>query len=319
MAPRFRAVLFPKAPKPRGAVRCVAISDTHTRHRDIRLPPADVLVHGGDFTFNGRREEVADFVEWLKTLTHIKYKVVIAGNHDFTFDPAWYAANGASFHARDLATLSPFEKRVHEYFERTSGHKLFTEGPLEDATSVKGLLDNAEMRRLGIFYLEDSGVIAKTVSAGGVEELTIRELEKAPPPEDFASGQQFRIWGSPHAPDFHSWALMRPRNTGELEEKYSLVPPDTDLLISHSPPMGILDRSNMTGENVGCEALRALIDSGRVDMAVNVFGHIHEAFGTEEHAGVLCINAAMSEPGYKTDRRTPPVFDFVPITEEHSL
>lgn len=59
----------------------VAISDTHSLHREIRLPKADVLVHTGDFCGRGNRREVEDFADWLKQQPH-KHKVVIPGNHD---------------------------------------------------------------------------------------------------------------------------------------------------------------------------------------------------------------------------------------------
>eukprot|EP00929_Paragymnodinium_shiwhaense_P113855 TRINITY_DN82144_c0_g1_i1.p1 TRINITY_DN82144_c0_g1~~TRINITY_DN82144_c0_g1_i1.p1 ORF type:complete len:338 (-),score=29.56 TRINITY_DN82144_c0_g1_i1:39-1052(-) len=69
-------------------VRCVAISDTHSQHWELKVPPGDILLHAGDFSMYGEAEEVADFNAWLGTLPH-KHKIVIAGNHDFTFDEDW--------------------------------------------------------------------------------------------------------------------------------------------------------------------------------------------------------------------------------------
>lgn len=39
----------------------------------------------GDFSRVGGPEEVQKFNKWLKTLD-FKYKIVISGNHEFTFD-----------------------------------------------------------------------------------------------------------------------------------------------------------------------------------------------------------------------------------------
>lgn len=63
----------------------VVISDTHTKHKQLTIPECDVLVHCGDFTWDGRFWDVKHFCEWLEKqpATH---KIVIAGNHELTFD-----------------------------------------------------------------------------------------------------------------------------------------------------------------------------------------------------------------------------------------
>ena len=45
-----------------------------------------MLLHCGDFTDLGKYEEIADFNDWLKILPY-KHKIVIAGNHELSFDP----------------------------------------------------------------------------------------------------------------------------------------------------------------------------------------------------------------------------------------
>ena len=66
-------------------LRFVAISDTHCRHRSLRLPKGDVLLHAGDISLRGDRKEVEDFLEWFGKLPH-PHKIFIAGNHDFFFE-----------------------------------------------------------------------------------------------------------------------------------------------------------------------------------------------------------------------------------------
>lgn len=83
---RVRPVLRTEAdPKPTDMLRFVCLSDTHSRNSSIQVPPGDVLLHAGDFTSDGRPKQVRAFNRFLEGLP-FRYKVVIAGNHDMTFD-----------------------------------------------------------------------------------------------------------------------------------------------------------------------------------------------------------------------------------------
>jgi Icc-related predicted phosphoesterase len=63
------------------------ISDTHGKHKAInKLPPADVIIHCGDFTTVGKEHEVRNFMKWFSKLEQYKYKIIIAGNHDKLFE-----------------------------------------------------------------------------------------------------------------------------------------------------------------------------------------------------------------------------------------
>ncbi len=63
-------------------MKILAISDTHSRHRELKeLPAADVIVHCGDVTENGTEDEAKDFIEWFIGLPY-EYKIFLAGNHD---------------------------------------------------------------------------------------------------------------------------------------------------------------------------------------------------------------------------------------------
>lgn len=63
-------------------MKLVLLSDTHTMHREVKVPEGDVLIHAGDLTYTGRISQFEDALAWLAALPH-KHKVVIAGNHDF--------------------------------------------------------------------------------------------------------------------------------------------------------------------------------------------------------------------------------------------
>ena len=67
-------------------MRIVAISDTHTYHRKINIPFADILIHCGDISYRGELDVMEDFINWLGELPHAT-KIVIGGNHDLTLDP----------------------------------------------------------------------------------------------------------------------------------------------------------------------------------------------------------------------------------------
>ena len=66
-------------------MKFVAISDTHCRHRSLKLPKGDVLIHAGDLSYKGTKEEVVDFLDWFSK-QKFNYKIFIAGNHDFFFE-----------------------------------------------------------------------------------------------------------------------------------------------------------------------------------------------------------------------------------------
>jgi Icc-related predicted phosphoesterase len=62
------------------------ISDTHGKHKRLsKLPDADVIIHAGDFTSVGQSHEIVNFMQWYSKLPY-KYKIIIAGNHDWLFE-----------------------------------------------------------------------------------------------------------------------------------------------------------------------------------------------------------------------------------------
>lgn len=75
--------------KPEGYVRFVCLSDTHSRTNGLNVPLGDVLLHTGDFTGRGDGIEVQKFNRFLENLPH-PVKIVIAGNHDMSFDRSYY-------------------------------------------------------------------------------------------------------------------------------------------------------------------------------------------------------------------------------------
>lgn len=74
-------------------IRFVCVSDTHGLTEKLEVPHGDVLIHAGDFSNVGEPEIIEDFNTWLGSLPH-PIKVVIAGNHDISFDVENYSKLG---------------------------------------------------------------------------------------------------------------------------------------------------------------------------------------------------------------------------------
>lgn len=66
-------------------MKFVVISDTHGKHQELNIPFGDVLIHAGDISSKGEHDEVIDFLNWFESQEH-RYKIFIAGNHDFYFE-----------------------------------------------------------------------------------------------------------------------------------------------------------------------------------------------------------------------------------------
>lgn len=66
-------------------MKLVCVSDTHGFHREVVVPPGDVLVHAGDITGKGEIDVALDCAAWMAEQPH-KHKIVVPGNHDFCFD-----------------------------------------------------------------------------------------------------------------------------------------------------------------------------------------------------------------------------------------
>jgi Icc-related predicted phosphoesterase len=100
------------------------------------------------------------------------------------------------------------------------------------------------------------------------------------------SGTEFeglKIWGSPWTKSFSGMNPLCKAFTletdEELKEKWMLIPEDTDILVTHSPPLGHLD-ATVRGENVGSNSLLETIENMNPQLSIS--GHIHESYGKWE-------------------------------------
>jgi predicted phosphohydrolase len=113
-----------------------------------------------------------------------------------------------------------------------------------------------------------------------------------------------RIWGSPWQPRFFDWAFNLDRGA-PLRRIWAKVPTGVDILLSHSPPQGILDRTSR-GDTVGCEELREALN--RIRPRLHVFGHIHESYGQLKQDETIFVNASVCTLRYAPTQK-PIVID----------
>lgn len=146
-------------------------------------------------------------------------------------------------------------------------HRVLIAGNHDFCFEREAALCRAILRDTGIIYLEDAGV----------------EIEG------------LHVWGSPWQPEFMDWAFNLPRGP-LLAERWALIPDQTDILVTHGPPFGILDRTPR-GTRAGCDDLLAALP--RIRPRLHVFGHIHDSYGTVTRAGTIHVNACACDERYR--------------------
>jgi Icc-related predicted phosphoesterase len=104
-----------------------------------------------------------------------------------------------------------------------------------------------------------------------------------------------RVYGSPWQPWFFDWAFNLQRGP-EIRAKWDLIPDNTDILVTHGPPLGHCDKT-VLGQPVGCQDLLEVVE--KIRPRVHIFGHIHEAFGTSTNGYTTFINASLCNLDYE--------------------
>jgi len=231
------------------SVKIVCMSDTHStlEMAEFNIPDGDIFIHAGDFTRYGLHSEVEEFNTWLGTLPH-QYKVVIAGNHELSFDPTTH-------------------EEAEEYMKQVG------ENSTKGVEDIKKVLTNC-------VYLED-------------ESADILGI---------------KIYGSPWQPLFSHSAFNLQRGP-DLLAKWRKIPTNTDILVTHGPPLGIRDASlqNPTSGThskptkagrAGCEDLLLEVVE-RVKPRFHIFGHIHEGYGCSTNGNTIFVNASTCTKQYR--------------------
>jgi Icc-related predicted phosphoesterase len=127
-----------------------------------------------------------------------------------------------------------------------------------------------------------------------------------------------KFYASPWTPRFGSdyWKFHKRRGS-EILAVWEKIPSGLDVLITHGPPMGVLDYVGIQdsgwgtvigGEHAGDEMLyREVIH--RAKPKIHVFGHIHPGYGTVRYGDTQFYNASQCGDSYAIINR-PWVIDY---------
>ena len=121
------------------------------------------------------------------------------------------------------------------------------------------------------------------------------------------------VYGSPWQPEFYNWAFNLPRKGDELKEKWDNIPSNTDILITHGPAYGYVDKVIGRTENLGCELLTERIKE--LKPKIHVCGHIHSGYGYTFDGDTHYINASVLNESYIYYNK-PLTIDWNPETNE---
>jgi len=110
--------------------------------------------------------------------------------------------------------------------------------------------------------------------------------------------QGITFYGSPWLPHLRDWAFYLPPE--ELRDKWSMIPDHTDVLITHTPPFGILDQPRSRQVHCGCRHLLERVDV--VKPRFHLFGHTHASAGLQENGFTTFVNASLVDRRYRVAR-----------------
>lgn len=105
-----------------------------------------------------------------------------------------------------------------------------------------------------------------------------------------------KYYGSPWSPTFFDWYFMLDRGSEKMIRKRKEIPGDTNVLLTHSPPMYKLDFSTYGDVHAGCEDLKNRVDE--IKPKYHVFGHMHLHNSILKDRHTTYINAAVCDDTY---------------------
>ena len=224
-------------------VSIACISDVHMKLEELKMVPADILVLSGDFTNNGTLKEAETVNEWLGAMrTEHGYKAIVSicGNHE---------GYGDILISDELMAI---EQGETECIGNESKRKEYEQQEAVRAQSQRHLAQSV-MTNVDHFLYDEA------VTVGGV-----------------------RFYGSPWTPN-----LLDPQDRGNkkhfdrgfhadvpsMKRIWSRIPDDTEYLVVHGPPQGILDINGKGG------SMLRLRVAELEQLRVCQFGHVHSGYG----------------------------------------
>ena len=261
-------------------VRVVCVSDTHNVAFDESLfPKGDILIHAGDHTVSGTKDQLERASMWLhglaKRFTH--GCVTVGGNHDMPLDKESFLSF-CSGH-EDAA---PMGSKLG-YWDK------------ESVRGATGWFNRPPVVRL--LHHELVEVAGLTIFGSPFVPLT-------PSRQKLQSTDPLRSLG------FN-------RSDEELEKLYSQILPNVDILVTHTPARGILDASIQYGGKIRPEPISIgstvlLKHLSRIKPLLHVFGHEHDSRGMLVREETTFVNGAAVEGDRGTGSVYTPKPDFCP-------
>jgi len=99
--------------------------------------------------------------------------------------------------------------------------------------------------------------------------------------------ENINFWGMP-------FFFSPEEENSSYSKTIDLIPEDTDILITHRPPLGVLDNANNI--SYGCpDLLLKVLD---IRPSYHLFGHVHDAYGIEKSNHTIFANAAIVDENY---------------------
>lgn len=169
------------------------------------------------------------------------------------------AAGETLIHAGDITEYGTEEEVIDfiKWFDQQPfKHKIFIAGNHDLFLEACTKIALQKLLPPNIIYLQNSGVI--------IEGIT--------------------IWGSPISPYFLGMAFNKKRGNA-IKKVWNKIPTNTNVLITHTPPKGIMDNG------LGCEDLLQCVQ--QIKPILHIFGHIHQQYGMQDINQTRFINAAV--------------------------
>lgn len=175
-----------------------------------------------------------------------------------------------------------------------SNYRDIARNSVEVMNSIKWLSKQKAKHKIAIAGNHDTSIEAGMFKKDIFEEHGITYLENE---EVIIDGIKF--YGSPATPIFGDLAFMYDEDI--LQATWNMIPPDTDVLITHGPPKGILDTVDQRGyeEHPGCPNLLKRIEE--IKPKYHMFGHIHNNGNIINAAVLFKKHTAFSNGSVVTD------------------
>lgn len=104
-----------------------------------------------------------------------------------------------------------------------------------------------------------------------------------------------KFYGSPWQPRFHDFAFNLDRGA-QIMERWKMIPDDTDVLVTATPPFGHGDLTR-DGYFVGCKELMSRVEE--IQPRLHIFGLIPEDYGISFNSKSAFLNVALSDRHYR--------------------